>query len=234
MKYVQWNLQKQKLCAWQNRIHSKRYFQCYSYGNTKCVHWSFKRNKPTTIEHIGNSLACRQFIHEKLQAFAKNKNAMACNLCNKRFVQSIIIKFIHGNNYWRTILDAIFRNKIQMIIIEIKMTFSASITYSNRMAINVLIQTAINVRFIRPNQHWLVQLQWIAHLILKVQFVPAIHNEDPMNAKKDDDEHTHTHSYKNCSLICFGCAYLFECISMRTLYALCNKNVLNLKLIITF
>lgn len=134
MKYVQWNLQKQKLCAWQNRIHSKRYFQCYSYGNTKCVHWSFKRNKPTTIEHIGNLLACKQFIHEKLQAFAKNKNAMACNLCNKRSVQSIIIKFIHGNNYWRTILDAIFRNKIQMIIIEIKMTFSASITHSNRTA----------------------------------------------------------------------------------------------------
>lgn len=233
MKYVQWNLQKQKLCAWQNRIHSKRYFQCYSYGNTKCVHWSFKRNKPTTIEHIGNFLACRKFIHEKLQAFAKNKNAMGCNLCNKRFVQSIIIKFIHGNNYWRTILDAIFRNNIQMIIIEIKMTFSASITYSNRMAINVLIQTAINMRFIRPNQHWLVQLQWIAHLILKVQFAPAIHNEDPMNAKKRW-WWTHTQSYKNCSLICFGCAYLFDCISMRTLYALCNKNVLNLKLIITF
>lgn len=208
MKYVQWNLQKQKLCAWQNRIHSKRYFQCYSYGNTKCVHWSFKRNKPTTIEHIGNFLACRQFIHEKLQAFAKNKNAMACNLCNKRFVQSIIIKFIHGYNYWRTILDAIFRNNIQMIIIEIKMTFSASITYSNRMAINVLIQTAINVRFIRPNQHWLVQLQWIAHLILKVQFVPAIHNEDPINAKKDDDEHTHTVIQKLLSHLFWMCIFV--------------------------
>lgn len=178
LKYLQWNLQKQYyVCAWQNRIHSKRYFQCYCYGNTKCVHWSFKRNKPTTIKYIGNLLACTQFIHEKLQAFAKNKNAMACSLCNKRFVQSIIIKFIHGNNYWRTILDTIFR-KIQMIIIEIKMTFSALITHSNRTAINVLIQTVINVRAIRPNHHWSAQLQWIAHLILKVQFGPLDSNCD--------------------------------------------------------
>lgn len=154
---------------------------------------------------------------------------MACNLCNKRFVQSIIIKFIHGSNYWRTILDAIFRNKIQMIIIEIKMTFSASITHSNRTANSNGYKRALY-----PTKSTLINsITMNCTFDINSPVWPYDSFRRP-NERKKVWWWTHTQSYKNCSLICFGCAYLFECISMRTLYALCNKNVLNLKLIITF